>query len=71
MALTDEQRQRIREEEIERLRVRRELSGDPQPQPSPGGFGGNHQIRKTIIFWVVLIAVAVWLWSVVKSSHNH
>jgi hypothetical protein len=66
MALTDEQRQRIREEEIERLRVRRELSGDPQPQPSPEG-----QIRKTVIFWVVLIAVAVLLWSVVKSFHNH
>jgi hypothetical protein len=56
MALTDEQRQRIREEEIERIRVRRELSGDP---------------RKTFIFWGVLIAVAVLLWSVVMSSHNH
>jgi hypothetical protein len=66
MALTDEQRQRIREEEIERLRVRRELSGDPQPQPSADG-----QIRKTVIFWATLIAVAVLLWSVVKSSHNH
>jgi hypothetical protein len=65
MALTDEQRQRIREEEIERLRVRRELSGDPQRQPSAEG-----QIRKTVIFWGVLIAVAVLLWSVVKSSHN-
>jgi hypothetical protein len=57
MALTDEQRQRIREEEIERIRVRRELSGgDP---------------RKTVIFWCVLIAVAFLLWSVVRSSQNH
>ena len=62
MALTDEQRQRIREEEIERLRVRRELSGDPW---KPG------DVRKTVIFWVVLIAVAVLLWSVVKSPHGH
>jgi hypothetical protein len=64
MALTDEQKQRIREEEIERLRVRRELSGDPKPSP-------EGQARKTVIFWSVLIAVAVLLWSVVKSSPNH
>jgi hypothetical protein len=56
MALTDEQRRRIREEEIERIRVRSELSGNP---------------RKTYIFWDVLIAVAVLLWSVVRTSHNH
>jgi len=56
MTLTDEQRQRIREEEIERIRVRRELSGDP---------------RKTVIFWCVLIALAFLLWSVARSSHNH
>ena len=62
MALTDEQRQRIREEEIERLRVRRELSSDPRK---------TGDLRKTFIFWGVLIAVAVLLWSVVKSSHNH
>jgi len=31
MALTDEQRQRIREEEIERLRVRNELTQQTQP----------------------------------------
>jgi hypothetical protein len=62
MALTDEQRQRIREEEIERLRVRRDLSGDPRK---------TGDVRKTVIFWVVLIAVAVLLWRVVKSSHIH
>ncbi len=66
MALTDEQRQRIREEEIERLRVRRELGGNPFQHDWNG-----LAVRKTVIFWVVLIAVAVLLWSVVKSSHNH
>jgi hypothetical protein len=57
MALTDEQKQRIREEEIERIRVRRELS--------------SGDARKTVIFWCVLIAVAFLLWTVVKGSHNH
>lgn len=62
MPLTDEQRQRIREEEIERLRVRRELGGDPRK---------TGDVPKTLISWVVLIAVAVLLWRVVKSSHSY
>ena len=59
MALTDEQKQRIREEEIERLRVRHELEGARL----------NGGARKTLIFWGVFISVAVLLWSVLKYSH--
>jgi hypothetical protein len=57
MPLTDEQKQRIREEEIERMRVRRELSG----------VGAN----RIFIFWGALIAAAVLLWRVMTVPHNH
>jgi len=66
MALTNEEKQRVREEEIERLRVRRELSGDPLQQD-----WNRLAASKAIIFWVVLLATAVLLWYVVKSSHSH
>jgi len=61
MALTDEQQQRIREEEIERIRVRNELTQGTQRQSA----------YKMFIFWSVLIAAAVLLWSVVRSAHSH
>ena len=43
-----------------RLRVRRELEHARE----------NVDARKMLIFWGVLIAVAVLLWYIVKSSHN-
>jgi hypothetical protein len=63
MALNDEQKQRIREEESERAQVRRELlRSDPRTIAD---------LRKTAIFYVVFVIIGIVLVSVVKSCHNH
>jgi hypothetical protein len=54
MALTDEQRQQIREEEIERIRIRNKLRGVWSP-------------RWVLVFWGVVISGAVILWSVLRN----
>jgi hypothetical protein len=54
MALTDEQTQQIREEEIERIRIRNKLRGAWSP-------------RRVLVFWAVVMAGAVILWSVLRN----
>lgn len=57
MALSDEEKQRIRDEEIVRIQVRHELRrfrSDP---------------RKSAVFWVLFVTVAVFLFIAVRSHH--
>ena len=58
MALSNDDKQRIREEEAYRLQVRDELRAARRPSQ---GF-------KTAVFWIVLVAVAVLLFAVVRTS---
>ena len=55
MPLTENEKQRIREEEIERLKARREYRGAP---------------RNVAIFWSFFTVVSVLLYTLVRSGHH-
>jgi hypothetical protein len=61
MPLSDSEKQRIREEEQFRMQVREEYRATHPPKGLPGAEW------KTAIFWIVLVAAAVLLWSVMRA----
>jgi Flp pilus assembly protein TadB len=58
MALSEQDKRRIREEEVYRLQVREEHRQSAQE--------GNNW--KTVVFWIVLVAVAVGLYVLVRRG---
>ncbi len=59
MALSEQDKQRIREEEAYRMKVRQELAHqDPDAR------------RKAVIFWIVLVAAAIVLFWMLRLGSN-
>lgn len=60
MPLTEQEKQRIRDEEVVRLETRDEYR-------RKHGLPSTAWEWKTALFWVVLICVAVLLWTVLRT----
>ncbi len=59
MALSEQEKQRIREEELFRMQVREEYMQAQQPSIASKNW-------RTAIFWVVLVVVAIVLWAITR-----